>query len=113
MTDAQRSMEADLASLGVIGSPLFVIRRARCGCRLGAVHKTKLAGYVVAGRRSGAMVETKGAGVRRWQAWYVQSLEEPSSLEPWGCRHADGLLPTDDLLERARDTRTNGPFVIE
>lgn len=113
MTDAQRSMEAALAAMGVSGFPVFVIRRARCGCKLGAVHRTKLAGYVVAGRRQGAISESESERVQRWQAWYVQSLEQPSSLESWGCRHADGFLPLDEILMRARDAKATGPFVVE
>ncbi len=113
MTDARQRMEADLAALGLKGFPLFVIRRAQCDCRLGAVHDTKLAGLVVAGRRSGALVNPDRRGVQRWRAWYLQSLEKPTQVEPWGCRHGDGLLPLQDILTRARDPKANGPFVVE
>ncbi len=114
MTSPQQSMEAELAALGPTGFPVFVIRHAGCGCRLGAVHQTRLAGYVVAGRRQGAMrPDFRRPGVMSVRAWYLQSLERPSQPEWWGCKHAEGLLNFDELLSRARDTQATGPHVIE
>lgn len=116
MSKAQESFESALAAMGTM-RPVFLIRRARCGCRLGAVHHSKLIGYVVAGRRQGTGQDKRpdgSVGMGKFRSWYVQSLEQPHGPEWWGCAHGEGMLPLDELLASARDTsRQDGPFVIE
>ncbi len=109
---AQEKWAATVAALGPARRPVLTIRRRACGCTVGLVLRTRDAGYVVAGERRN-LVAVSATQTRTARAWYLQLLEGPSQPEQWQCRHGQGFLPLDELLQAARNTtRPGGTFLV-
>ena len=89
-------------------TPVLVIRRAGCGCRIAAVHRVGDR-LVMVGRRR-LLGES---GVSELAPFLVDDLDDPRRPEDSGCRHSAGqLLDMAEIVARARTATRRGALYV-